>query len=242
MQSALKRTSRFSQLFRLRSAKFGVPSTLVETQPPLFQKTSPWWARWAWGLIACDVFLTGSAIELTYKHWSTLVSDLENSAAKLYGEDAPTKPKDYALRPSWQRLGLCAAHLTLGAGVAAALLVTQVRLVRTIAILPPSGNEPRRVFIQCAHNFKKNGIIFPINKCTLKEGRNETEMIFRATGERGHWHIGLEDAIVRGQPASPVKARAAILADWGGKRVGHWTPKVTVDSRWKSGPVRRAER
>jgi len=147
------------------------------------------------------------------------------------------------LRPSWQRLGLCIAHLVFGAGIAAALLVAQVRFVRTFTILPPlssSGStEGRRVFVQCAHNWRKNGLAFPLNKCSLKEGRNETETILRVAGERGHWHIGLNDAVIYGTRASVTKARATILAEWEGKLAGQRTLPV-IDGRWKSGPVRRA--
>lgn len=152
-------------------------------------------------------------------------------------------PDNYTLRPSLQRLALCIAHLGFGAGLAAALLVAQTRFVRTFAILPPGRNnsptEGRRVFIQCAHNFRNNGMVFPLNKCSLQEGRDNTEMIFRAAGKRGHWYIGLNDAVIHGRRSSIEKARAFILADWGGKRVGRWTPSITTDNRWKSGPMRR---
>jgi hypothetical protein len=82
-------------------------------------------------------------------------------------------------------------------------------------------------------------MVFPLNKCSLQEGRDTTEMIFRVVGERGHWHMGLEGALVHGQQLSVTSARAAILADWGGKKVGKWTPIVPTDNRWKSGPMRR---
>ncbi|KAF8220575.1 hypothetical protein L208DRAFT_1539037 [Tricholoma matsutake] len=55
---------------------------MQQTRPPLFQRVPPWWARWSLGLIACDIFMTGSVIELTWNHWSTLVSDLENASVK----------------------------------------------------------------------------------------------------------------------------------------------------------------
>lgn len=84
-------------------------------------------------------------------------------------------------------------------------------------------------------------MIFPLNKCSLEEGRNETEMIFRVAGERGHWYIGLHDSIVNGYRAELPEARAAVLANWGGKRLGRWTATTYVDSRWKSGPVRRTD-
>lgn len=59
MQSVVNRTSRLSQIFRLRGATSGVPSKLVNLEnPPLFQRLPPWWARWTMALIACDIFMT----------------------------------------------------------------------------------------------------------------------------------------------------------------------------------------
>jgi len=82
-------------------------------------------------------------------------------------------------------------------------------------------------------------MVFPLNKCSLQEGRDNTEMILRVAGQRGHWYLGLNDALIYGHHLSVSKARAAILADWGSKRVGKWTSTVHMDNRWKSGPIRR---
>ncbi|KAF8891862.1 hypothetical protein BD779DRAFT_1513548 [Infundibulicybe gibba] len=233
--------NRIPHLLRLRTSKTGTSSTVDQGSltAPLFQRIPPWWARWTWGLIACDIFLTSSAIELTWNHWSTLVSDLERVSPKP--ADAPQNA--WIPRPAWQRFGLCAAHLGLGAGCAAALLVAQLRFVRTLAVLPPAGKEGRQLFVQCAHNWRKNGTLFPLARCTLQEGRNETEMVLRVAGERGHWYVGLDDALVHGAPGSVTAGRDAILQAWanGGKRVGKWTKMAAGDrdSRWKSGPVSR---
>jgi len=198
--------------------------------------------------------MTGSAIELTWNHWSELVSDLEKIAVKNNDDasgDKPSSPtttqQHYVMRPAWQRFGLCASHLTLGVGVAVALLVTQARFVRTIAVIPPmlpSSTQGRQVFVQCAHNWGNHGTAFPLSRCSLEEGRNETEMILRVSGERGHWYVGLSDAIIHGQPAgSMLDARDAILEEWKeGKRSGKWATSVKLDDRWKSGPVLRQGR
>lgn len=145
------------------------------------------------------------------------------------------------MRPVWQRLGLSTAHLAIGVGACTALIVAQARFVRTLAIIPPSaGVKNQRLFVQGAHNLRRNGVTFPLNKCSLEEGRNQTEMILRVGGERGHWYIGLEDSVVKGQKSGLSEARAAILSGWGGKLNGTWTGTTYVDSRWKSGPARNA--
>ena len=193
---------------------------------------------------------SGSAIELTWNHWSSPVSKIELKPVQGNAEkDTPiTLPEQYVLRPIWQRGGLCIAHFGFGVAIAVALLVTQARFVRTLAIVPASSfanqgssAENRHVFLQCAHHFRKNGMVFPLNKCSLQEGRNETELVFRVTGDKGHWYVGLDNGTIYGRRVSPLEARNSILESWGGKRVGHWTQKYVADSRWKSGPIRRLE-
>jgi hypothetical protein len=170
---------------------------------------------------------------------------LEKVSVKTQQDVSPLAPNDHTLRPTFQRLGLCIAHLGFGAGLAAALLVAQIRFVRTFAVLPPARNNTHaegggRIFIQCAHNFRNNGMIFPLDKCSLQEGRDNTEMIFKVAGERGHWYIGLNHAIIHGRRSSVDQARAAILAEWSGRKVGKWTLTATgTDKRWKSGPMGR---
>ncbi|KAG6859699.1 hypothetical protein C0993_003582, partial [Termitomyces sp. T159_Od127] len=182
----------------------------------------------------------GSAIELTYNHWTTLESDLESMAKDIKGDDAPT-PDQFILRPNWQRISVCTSHLAFGAGIAAALLITQSRFVRTLAILPASKAEDRRVFIQCAHNWAKRGKIFPINKCKLGNGRNPSELILRVAGERGHWYIGFVNSNINGTRLTGPEARAQVLAAWNGELTRPLTlrPKSELDKRWKSGPIRR---
>ncbi|KAG5341508.1 hypothetical protein C0989_009869 [Termitomyces sp. Mn162] len=184
--------------------------------------------------------MTGSVIELTYNHWSTLVSDLESTAKAIKGDDVPT-PDQYVMRPIWQRISVCTAHMFFGAGIAAALLITQTRFVRTLAILPASGAEDRRLFLQCAHNWAKRGKIFPLNKCKLQDGRNSSELILKVAGERGHWYIGFANSDINGKRITGPEARAQVIAAWSGKSIGPSTlePKSELDKRWKSGPVRR---
>ena len=53
------RTGLFARFFNFRSIRSGSPSKIVNTQAiPIFQRTSPWWAQWALGLVACDLFMT----------------------------------------------------------------------------------------------------------------------------------------------------------------------------------------
>ncbi|KAJ8495037.1 hypothetical protein ONZ45_g13028 [Pleurotus djamor] len=241
-----------SKLFGRVLSRKSVPVISLD-RPPLFTRVPPWWARWALALVACDIFMTASAIDLTWNRWTELTGDLGKIAEKNQKaiKDSPSTEEAYVPRPSWQRIGLCVGHLGVGIGVAVALLVTQSRYVRTFTISPaltrskPSGkplNQPkdRQVLLSSANNWKNNGKSFPIEKCSLSEGRDATEMILRVDGEKGHWYLALEDALIRGKKASVPDAQRDILAEWGAERkTGQWTPRPAADSRWVSGPVSR---
>jgi len=96
---------------------------------------------------------------------------------------------------------------------------------------------PRRIFVQCAHHAKKSGLAFFADKCTLKPGRNDSELILRVIGERFHWHVDLKDAFAHGKEATVDQTRNAILAGWGGKSTVYMSSKPGIDDRWKRGPI-----
>ncbi|KAF9487514.1 hypothetical protein BDN71DRAFT_1458425 [Pleurotus eryngii] len=239
-------------LFSRRAA-----SIIKLDRPPLFSKAPPWWARWTYALIACDLFVTASAVEFTWNNWTQLTDDLKTISQKSKESTVAVQqpPNDsYVPRPSWQRAGLCVAHLGVGIGIAVALIVTQSRYVRTFTLSPAllkaktSKNpiqtlpQDRQVLISCASNFKNNGQSFPLASCSVGEGRDASEMILRVDGERGHWFLSLENSLINGKKASIMDAQRAILEEWGtARRTGTWTPLAAADRRWVSGPAARKQ-
>ncbi|KAF4563174.1 hypothetical protein EYR36_003613 [Pleurotus pulmonarius] len=223
-------------------------SVIKLDRPPLFSKAPPWWARWTYALIACDLFVTASAVEFTWNNWTQLTDDLKTISQKSKeGTVAVQQPSNdsYVPRPSWQRAGLCIAHLGVGIGIAVALMVTQSRYVRTFTLSPAllrakTGKNPiqtppqdRQVLISCANNLKNNGQSFPLASCSVGEGRDASEMILRVDGERGHWFLSLENSLINGKKASVMDAQRAILEEWGtARRTGTWTPLAAADRRW----------
>ncbi|KDQ28290.1 hypothetical protein PLEOSDRAFT_1040869 [Pleurotus ostreatus PC15] len=240
------------RLFSRRAA-----SIIKLDRPPLFSKVPPWWARWTYALIACDLFVTASAVEFTWNNWTQLTDDLKTISQKSKeGTVAVQQPPNdsYVPRPSWQRAGLCVAHLGVGIGIAVALIVTQSRYVRTFTLSPallraktsknPSQtpSQDRQVLISCASNFKNNGQSFSLASCSVGEGRDASEMILRVDGERGHWFLSLENSLINGKKASIMDAQRAILEEWGtARRTGTWTPLAVADRRWVSGPAARKQ-
>ena len=140
------------------------------------------------------------------------------------------------LRPTWQRAGLCLAHLSLGVGFATLLLIARSRVVRILQILPASNGMPKQLLIARAHRHGTWGAVVPFARTRIDPGRDETEVILRIQDVRGHWWVGLTRARLRGTSVPAARLRDAFMAEWG-VRKGVQGNEGTGSGRWKSGPV-----
>jgi hypothetical protein len=225
---------------------------LTDVVFPLYQRTPPLWAQWTYTLVACDIFMTfvfhiffvgpsspnarvysASAVELTWNHWTEPNEVSNKTPASNIPSDAQPS---FKLRPIWQRLGLCVIHLGIGVGAAVALIGSHTRVIRTLCVLPhptpPRStlkNDQRELFLQCSHHWKNRGRTFPMNSCRWYPGRDDTEMILRIDGQRGHWWLGLDKAKIHGRDMSLAASRSTIL--------GEWDLKQQKTTGWKSGPI-----
>ncbi|KAF9444170.1 hypothetical protein P691DRAFT_807739 [Macrolepiota fuliginosa MF-IS2] len=129
IQDALARFTRTSKRFN--------STVVVADVAPTFIQQPPAWVRFAWPIIIANALLMGSAVEITWTHWATLVKDLEAVAeknkkiaastsgaanpspspdAKYQDANAVTaSTKDEALRwerrPTWQRAAFCGIYV-----------------------------------------------------------------------------------------------------------------------------------
>jgi len=155
----------------------------------------------------------------------------------------PEKPGDAPVRrPTWQRAGLCLAHITVGGGLAALLFIARSRVVRILHIFPPSvgdgGTTPKQLLIAGALVGKLRGgaTIVPFARTRIEPGLDKTEVILRIQDVRGHWWIGLTRARLKGTPVSAARMRDALLAEWGIRKPSQGDLGAT-SGRWKSGPL-----
>ena len=164
-------------------------------------------------------------VELIWNKWT------EKKVKNGKTEKAPLDGEAYTLRPTWQRLAFAVANIGIGVGIAVLLIGSQSRVVRTLIVLPPAqslskpkpGVDLRSVFIQGPQHLGKKGRVFPMEHCTLEMSREGKEMFLRVDGQRGHWWLALEGAMVNGKKASEAGVRGAILGAWAkGKPVGRW--------------------
>lgn len=140
-------------------------------------------------------------------------------------------------------------HLLTGSAAAAALLLARTRYTRALDVFKPSillaANPSRsvpsdapRVFIQSANNFGRNGLTFPLSKCSLRKGRTDEEVILEVDGEPGLWHVGLNACAINGQKTTLHTAHEALEKAWGaGKIIGELRKAPLPNRQWKVGPV-----
>lgn len=232
----------------------------LESYTPLYDRKPPWWTRWTYFLVAADIITTVTACELTWNHWTqweALPDEPESgdSAAKPTAQekDAKEKKGHYVLRSWWQRVPFAGGQLFLGIALAALILGSRSRIVRRLYILPPaspssstsqtavrapilsaapSGNG--RIVLQGVDHWRTQGKVFPKTECTLERGKDESELILWINNVRGHHWFGMQDATINGKKLPVWQSREEIFKAWYGEEKGK---KMSVEERWKSGPV-----
>jgi len=147
----------------------------------------------------------GSAIEITWNHWSTLVKDLEeigekNQAAAVTTESSATKQPEetketyhWEQRPTWQRAVFCGIY---GAGWALSSIyllkfrqtfATSIRLFRAKTLSPAQSSSstlthekmPIQRFTHISTASNPSGLSLVLSELTIQDGRNETELVIR---------------------------------------------------------------
>jgi len=147
----------------------------------------------------------GSAIEITWNHWSTLVKDLEeidekNQATAVTAESSDNKQPEetketyhWEQRPTWQRVVFCGIY---GAGWALSSIYllkfrqtfsTSIRMFRaqTLSLAQSSSSTSTHVkmpiqrFIHISTASNPSGLSLALSELTIQDGRNETELVIR---------------------------------------------------------------
>ena len=180
--------------------------------------------------------------ELTWSKWTVRRDPVGTGQTP---DDGGAGEEEFVLRPAWQRAGVCLVHLGTGLGLATLLFIGRSRVVRRLHILPAgsvsNAAQGKQLFIQGQHNVGANGAIVPFKHAHLQPGRDDTEIILRVDGVRGHWWIGLTSARINGQKLHPKQVKEEMLDAWGirKKNAGLSESGSGSDGRWIGGPILR---
>ncbi|KAJ7496846.1 hypothetical protein FB451DRAFT_1386198 [Mycena latifolia] len=176
----------------------GVPGRVKALSIPLYHRRPSGLAVFGPALLAFDAVLMASTVPITWTHWKTPPKDGEVRT----------------LRPWWMRAAACSLELATGAVLAGTLLVYRSRMVTLISILPPKNPTAaptafnRRIFIQTAHNWGRNGTIFPLSACTMTRVEKQV-MFLQVKGEFAGWQLNLDKSTVDGEPATSASVEHA---------------------------------
>ncbi|KAK7057625.1 hypothetical protein R3P38DRAFT_2842115 [Favolaschia claudopus] len=196
----------------LQGTNAGVPGRVKNITVALYHRPPSGLALFAPIAIAADALIIVNTVAVTWRNWKT--------EAKSEGE----VPQ---LRPTWMRVVVCSLEIATGALVAASLLIYRSRTATMLSILPPKqlNVKPtplnRRVFIQSAGSWRRNGIIFPLSACTLTRVAQQT-LLLQVNGQYAGWQFNLDNStIIEGQRSTSVETSCkALAAKWhaaGGK-------------------------
>ncbi|THH18670.1 hypothetical protein EW146_g2337 [Bondarzewia mesenterica] len=184
-----------------------------------------------------NITLSSTMTELTWKNWS-ITADNAKTKQQSDADSETGARKESMLRPAWQRAALSAFHLSVGAGLAAMIFVGRSRVIRRLHILPtnsPGVPGGKQLFFQGVHNWGATGTVLPLKNAHLFPGRDDTEVIFRLEGARGHWWIGLNGARINGEKVNAKRARDEMLVAWGIKKGSE--VQDGIEGRWTAGPI-----
>ncbi|TFK26573.1 hypothetical protein FA15DRAFT_702683 [Coprinopsis marcescibilis] len=186
----------------------------------IFARRLPFWGTTfgTAGFLLCDLIISGSAIHLTYNHWSEGVA----VATPEGSQEKQPQQMEYQLRPTWQRVGLCAAHFVAGCCFAGGLLAMKAQLVRSVILASPPvrpGQKPvgeiRRLIVQTAAHRKDVGYSFSAKDTWLEKGRDDTEVLLRSSYGSGRFHLKLAGASIDEQKyPSTEESRKKIIEVW----------------------------
>ena len=179
--------------------------------------------------------------ELTWSKWTVRRDPI--GAGPTPDDGGAGEEEEFALRPAWQRAGVCLVHLGTGLGLATLLFIGRSRVVRRLHILPAgsvsNAAQGKQLFIQGQHNIGANGAIVPFKHAHLQPGRDDTEIILRVDGVRGHWWVGLTSAQINGQKLHPKQVKEEMLDAWGIRKKNAGLSESGSDGRWIGGPILR---
>ncbi|KAL5521346.1 hypothetical protein ACEPAG_9271 [Sanghuangporus baumii] len=213
-------------------------SLVLGDDPPLYDKNPGIFGRWAYLLLAFDIFLTSVSVDMVMRSWKQVKTETEthsspDSAKSTTPTPSPPPPSDpnerLELRPLWQRLAFSAFEITLGVTAGALILASRDRIVWRLRIqrvpissLPPgrpgmkpapsassSSQKINVLVLDTASGRKKR---FLMRDCMLAPGRDLSELAVSVTDIKTRFMLSMNRARVLGQTLTDV-SESAILKD-----------------------------
>jgi len=201
-------------LFRRRPS-LPVVSIPRRVQPALFKQNPPWWARWALVLVALDVMVATSAIELTWNCW-TMPLDRQKDTSKGTEMPIPEFESDRpVLQPVWRRSLFCLVHFMSGCVVAGSILAGRSRVVRSITVSQRSTNPMvgLRLYLETAGHPLNHGYEIYLKRCKVVEWKNK--QLSLEVKDHGRWLLNLRGASINGAAAlSPSLNYDSMMKAW----------------------------
>ncbi|KAL5531940.1 hypothetical protein ACEPAF_5503 [Sanghuangporus sanghuang] len=211
-------------------------SVVLGDDPPLYDKNPGVFGRWAYFLLAFDIFLTSLSVDMVMRNWKQVKAETEapsppDSAKSTTPASPPSPPSNpnerLELRPLWQRLAFSAFEISLGVTAGALILASRDRVVWRLRVqrvpissLPPSRSGMKPPPASSSSSQKINVLVldtasgrkkrFLMRDCMLEPGRDLSELAVSVTEIKTRFMLSMNRARVLGQTITDV-SESAIL-------------------------------
>lgn len=122
-------------------------------------------------------------------------------------------PPGHVLVPAWKRALSGSIFIFSGIIVAASILATRSRVVRSVSYFRPPGMPPS-VYVQTASHSMKFGNSYAVKDCWLSPSNADQLML--EIKDQGKWMLDMRGAKIANKPAPEDKilARSTMLRTW----------------------------
>ncbi|CAA7267278.1 unnamed protein product [Cyclocybe aegerita] len=178
----------------------------------IFEQKPPAWARWALALVAVDIMVSTSAVDIVWNTWGTPAPPSDDDPRPTNPENGDeVVPPKMVLRPAWQRASTGVLFFISGFAVAGFVLAARSRLVNSLTYV--RGPRPQ-IFLQTPNHHPNYGLQFALKDCSLIPGNSEQMVLDTRT--QGRWVLNVRGAILNGRPGPMEKerARSKLISTW----------------------------
>ncbi|KAL5483249.1 hypothetical protein ACEPAI_8479 [Sanghuangporus weigelae] len=214
------------------------PSPVLGDDPPLYDKNPGIFGRWAYFLLAFDIFLTSVSVDMVMRNWKQVKTETEAPSSPDSAKSTTSTPslplssnpnERLELRPLWQRLAFSAFEISLGVTAGALILASRDRVVWRLRIqrvpinsLPPgrpgmkpapsSSSSSQNINVLVLETASGRTKRFLMRDCMLGPGRDLSELAVSVTDIKTRFMLSMNRARVLSHTLTDV-SESAILKD-----------------------------
>ncbi|KJA25453.1 hypothetical protein HYPSUDRAFT_64662 [Hypholoma sublateritium FD-334 SS-4] len=214
--------SRLRQIQRILSASRRLPWVEVPKPGPrttvLYQRSPPWWAKWAHAIIAVDVMLMTSIVEYTWDFGGFFRQARDDETSEKEPAETESLPLkiigNIQEKSAAKKVFFSGFYVLSGVIFGAGILASRSRILRKVTAYKAGPRGETTLYLQTAAHPRNIGHPFPSYACSLKNGDMPSRLLVVVQGHGG-WTMLVNGANVPNQnPKIGENPRHAVIRAW----------------------------